>query len=116
MKLTRLFTMLVLGALASTAGKLPPSGLAVTCESGTAVDGHCLAGFVGFSGTGYPSHVRVVVTGGTSGPLDDSVFSAQGGNLNFTEQLDPADFYTVTVYDIRGKVDTIIDQFTVISE
>jgi len=115
MKLPRLLTILILAASVTIAGKLPPSGLTVTCESGSALDGNCSAGFVTFSGTSYPSHVRVVITGAT-GQIDDSVFSAPGGNLNFTEQLEPADSYTVTLYDTRGKVDTIIDQITVVTQ
>jgi len=116
MKLPRLLTLLVLAVSATIAGKLPPSGLTVSCGNGTAVNGNCLAGFITFSGTSYPSHVRVVVTGAFTGPLDDSVYSAQGGNLNFTEQLEPADSYTVTLYDTRGKVDTVIDEITVVTE
>ena len=115
MKLTKVLVIPVLASVALFAGKSSPSGLSFNCDDGPGTSsGSCYPGHVTFTGTGYPSHVHVTVTMSDGTPVDDATYLAPGGVLSFTEDLFPADTYTVTTSIHGGHL--LLDDFTVTTD
>ena len=100
MKLTKLFAILFVLALALLAGNTQPSDITVTCDNGPAGSG-CTQGQVTFTGTNYPHWVRVIVTDDQGGTLDDSIYDASAG-LNVIETLDVLPGFASTTYTINA--------------
>jgi hypothetical protein len=93
MRKTTLFAVFILTAIALVGS---PSGLSWSC--GDSTGSGCAPGPVTFTGQNYPSTVHVhVVRNSNNEVYDDWDYDASNGTLNFTETLQPADSYTVTI-------------------
>ncbi len=97
-------TIFAVFILASVALVGSPSGLTWSCSNGTTQSGSCAPGPVTFSGQQFPSTVHVrVVRNSTNDIYDDWDYdTSNGGTLSFTETLQPADTYTLTLTGSDG--------------
>ena len=110
MKITKLFALPAVVTLALIGAPSEPSGLSFTCSDGTTAP-TCPAGPVHFTGTGYNNHTKVVVIAPGGEATDDGFYQAPGGELSFTETLNPPGDYTIELYRKGGK--ELFDSITV---
>ena len=126
MKLTKLFAILSVLALALFAGKtsLTPSAITVTCSDATGGTGGTVscpaAGETNFSGMDYPRTVFVVVTRDDGTVYDMTTYDQDasgnlGGPMGINETLSPAATYTFDVY-LRKNEHQLLQSVTVVTQ
>jgi hypothetical protein len=101
-----IFFTLALAAFAG--GPQSPTGITVTCLSGSDATG-CYEGFVEFTASGFPKHVTIVITDPTGAQQVYQSVSTTQGSFDFISQAYINGTWTVEAWDTRGRTDTLID-------